>query len=313
MVAPLVTHDLAQVHKGHPTLAPGDVLVADRGLCAYAHLARLVQAGGHAARRVGARQMVNFTPGRPLVTPGVRRTPAVKGVPRARWRIALGVDDPRVTWLNPKTCPSWRTRATLTALPAALVLRELRDQIGTPDCRTREITLVTMFLDAESYPGTDLAVVYRQRGQVETSLAQLKTRRRMEVWHGQTVPGVLKALSVFAIVDTLVRLVMWHSAVLQHFAVERISCLDALRWLGAPNTGTPLGALIVNAIRPHRVESRVKKRRPKRFPLDEHTPGRTPSAIGTASVQRLTSCHSAKSPLQCRINTVPNTRRPSHR
>jgi hypothetical protein len=49
--------------------------------------------------------------------------------------------------------------------------------------------------------------------------------------------------------------------------VERISFLDALRWLGAPSTGMPLGALIVNPVRPHRVEPRVKKRRPKSFPL----------------------------------------------
>src|SRR5215510_7755754 len=39
VVAPLLTHDLAQVQKVHPALEPGDVLVADRGLCAYAHLA----------------------------------------------------------------------------------------------------------------------------------------------------------------------------------------------------------------------------------------------------------------------------------
>jgi hypothetical protein len=54
---------------------------------------------------------------------------------------------------------------------------------------------------------------------------------------GQTVPGVLKALTVFAIVDTLVRLVMRLSATLQHIGVGRISFLDALRWLGAPSTG----------------------------------------------------------------------------
>jgi hypothetical protein len=44
VVAPLFTHDLAQVHKVHPTLHPGDMLVADRGLCSYAHLALLVPA-----------------------------------------------------------------------------------------------------------------------------------------------------------------------------------------------------------------------------------------------------------------------------
>jgi hypothetical protein len=54
---------------------------------------------------------------------------------------------------------------------------------------------------------------------------------------------------------------------LQHIGVERMSFLDALRWLGAPSTGIPLGALIVNPVRPQRVEPRVKKRRPKSFPL----------------------------------------------
>jgi hypothetical protein len=90
---------------------------------------------------------------------------------------------------------------------------------------------------------------------------------RMDVWHGNTGPGVLQELTVFAIVDNRVRMVMWHSATLQRISVERISVLDALRWLGAPHTGIPLRALIVNPIRPHRGEPRVKKRRPKSFPF----------------------------------------------
>jgi hypothetical protein len=90
---------------------------------------------------------------------------------------------------------------------------------------------------------------------------------QMDVLHGKTVAGTLKELTVFAMVYNLVRLVMRQSATLQHTAAERISCLDALRWLGAPRTGMPLVGLIVNPIRPHRVEPRVKKRRPKPFPL----------------------------------------------
>jgi hypothetical protein len=117
VVAPLLTHDLAQVQQVHPLLAPEDVLVADRGLCSYAHLALLVQAGVHAVLRIGARQIVDFTPGRPFVRPSVRRTPAVKGVPRSRWLTALGVNDQLAAWLKPKTCPSWLTREALAALP----------------------------------------------------------------------------------------------------------------------------------------------------------------------------------------------------
>ena len=62
---------------------------------------------------------------------------------------------------------------------------------------------------------------------------------KTDVWHGQTVPGVLKELTIFALVYNLVRLVMWPSATLQQISVERISFLDALRWLGTPSTGMP--------------------------------------------------------------------------
>ncbi len=49
--------------------------------------------------------------------------------------------------------------------------------------------------------------------------------------------------------------------------IRGICILDALRWLGAPDTGVPLEALFVNPARPNRVEPRVKKRRPKAFPF----------------------------------------------
>jgi hypothetical protein len=112
VVAPLLTHDLAPVQAGPPSRHAGDVLVADRGLCSYAPLALLVQAGVHAVLRVGARQMVDCTPGRPCVRPSVRRTAAVKGMPRSRWLTALGGQDQLVAWLKPKTCPSWLSRET---------------------------------------------------------------------------------------------------------------------------------------------------------------------------------------------------------
>jgi IS4 transposase len=119
------------------------------------------------------------------------------------------------------------------------VRREVRYRIGTPGFRTREITRVTTLLDAEAYGVSDLAELYRQRWRVETSLAQLKTTMQMDVLHCKTVPGVLKELTMFAIVYNLVRLVMRQSATLQHTDVERISFLDALRWLSAPSTGMP--------------------------------------------------------------------------
>ena len=267
VVAPRLTHDLAHVQAVHPSLQAGDVLVADRGLCSYAHLALLVQTGVHAVLRVWARQIVDFTPGRPCVTPGVRRTPAVTGIPRSRWLKTLGVHDQRVTRFKPKTCPSWLPREALAALPETLVLREARYHFDRPGFRTRQMTLVTTLLDADIYRGADLAELYHQRWQVETALAHLTTTMQMDVLRCKTVAGVLKELTIFALAYNLVRLVMGQSAILQHLGVERISVVDALRGLGAPSTGGPLRALRTNPIRPQRVEPRVKKRRPKSFPF----------------------------------------------
>ena len=169
--------------------------------------------------------------------------------------------------LRPADSTAWLARETLGGWPEALVRREVRYGIGTPGFGTRQMTLVTTRLDAEVYRVADLAERYRQRGQVETSLAYLKTTMQMDVLHGQIVPGVRKELTVFAIVYNLVRMSMCQAATLQRIGVARISFVEALRWLGAPSTGVPLGALIVTPVRPYRVEPRVKKRRPKSFPF----------------------------------------------
>ena len=68
-------------------------------------------------------------------------------------------------------------------------------------------------------------------------------------------------------VYNLVRIVIWHSATPQNIPAERIRLLDARRWLGAPSTAMPSGALLVNPVRPYRVEPRGKRRRPKPVPL----------------------------------------------
>jgi hypothetical protein len=48
---------------------------------------------------------------------------------------------------------------------------------------------------------------------------------------------------------------------------ERISFIDAWRWLRHARPGDALPKLVVNPERPGRVEPRVRKRRPKQFPV----------------------------------------------
>src|SRR5262249_48053356 len=51
LAAPLRSHEMAGVGGILPLLSPGDVLVADRGFCSFAHLALLVSKGVHAVFR----------------------------------------------------------------------------------------------------------------------------------------------------------------------------------------------------------------------------------------------------------------------
>jgi hypothetical protein len=160
---------------------------------------------------------------------GVRRTPAVKGLPRSRWLPALGIHDSLRTFDKPKTRPTWPAQETWAALLEALGLREGCDPPSMSGYRTRRVTLVTTRLAAEVYSIANRAELSRLRWQAETALAPRKTTRQMGVLHGKTVPGVLKEWTVFALVDHLARMVMWQSTARQHMSVERMSFLDALR------------------------------------------------------------------------------------
>jgi hypothetical protein len=88
---------------------------------------------------------------------------------------------------------------------------------------------------------------------------------KMEILHCQTVQGVLKELAMFALAYNLVRLVMIEASSRQNVPLDRISFIDALRWLRTAKPGEPLPDLIVNPHRPDRFEPRVVKRRPKEY------------------------------------------------
>ena len=74
-------------------------------------------------------------------------------------------------------------------------------------------------------------------------------------------------MMVYGIVYNLVRTVMGEAARRQRVAVDRVSFIDALRWLQEAKPGEALPRLMVNPERPGRYEPRVRKRRPKEFPV----------------------------------------------
>jgi DDE family transposase len=262
--APLHSHDMSLVGILHSFLKVNDLLVADRGFCSYAHIAVAIREGWHAVFRVHQKQIVDFTPGRPHAHPKSHRAP--KGMPRSRWVRAIALGDQIVEWFKPVRRPTWMSAEHYASLPDSILVRELRYRIHVPGFRTREVTLATTLLDGDIYPSEELAKLYGKRWNVELHLRQMKQTMGMDVLHCKTLKGVMKELVVYAMVYNLVRTVICEAARRQGEELERISFVDALRWLATAKEGQDLPRLVVNPYRPNRAEPRVIKRRPKQYP-----------------------------------------------
>jgi Transposase DDE domain len=265
-VAPMNTHDSAALANADTILERGDLVIADRGFSSFVHLARLHQRGIHALFRVHQRQIVDFRPHRRHATPTMTDAETA-GRPRSRWLKRLGKHDQIVEYLKPARKPDWMNASDYAALPETLAVRELRFRVGIPGCRVRSITIVTTLLDARRYPAKVVARLYQRRWQIEVDFRHLKQTLNMEVLHCQSVPGVVKELLVFVAVYNLVRRVMVEAARRQGLEPRRISFVDALRWLRSAKSGHAMPTLLVIPERPIRFEPRVRKRRPKQYPL----------------------------------------------
>jgi hypothetical protein len=263
LALPLRSHDLAHAAALHPALRPGDVLVGDRAFSSYAHLALCRRRGLHGLFRVHQKQIVSFRCHRRHQT---AREPA-PGQPTSRWLRRLGHRDQLVEYVKPAARPEWMSAEEWQRLPQTLVVREVRYRVGVPGVRTKEVTLVTTLLDPDRYSAKELARLYGLRWGVETNLRHLKQTLGMDRLHCTTVAGVLKELTMFVLLYNLVRRVMAAAAARQKVAVERISFIDAWRWLQQAEPTSALPDLVVNPHLPGRHEPRVRKRRPKEFSI----------------------------------------------
>jgi hypothetical protein len=264
LASPMRTHDMKHAACMHPEMQEGDILVADRGLCSFAHMALLFMRKMHAVFRCHQKQIVNFRVGRKHVQRGQK---GQKGRPHSRYLRRLGRLDQLVEYTKPKSKPTWMDDESYAALPDTLTVREVRYRTRQRGHRTRVITLVTTLLDANAYPAADLAELYLSRWQIEVNFRHLKTTMGMEVLHTKSVENVLKELCMFAIAYNLVRLVMLEASRSQKVPLERISFVDALRWLRDTPAWKLLTRLVVNPLRPDRLEPRVLKRRMKEYNL----------------------------------------------
>jgi hypothetical protein len=254
---PLYTHEQSKIWMLHPLLKSGDLLVGDRGFCSFVHLAMLQARGVKACFRCHHRQKVDFRRGRKnqATFSAANRT----GRPTSEFVRRLGKHDQIVRWKRPSVMPAWMTAEQWAAMPEWLEVRELRYTLRSNGQRTHVVTIATTLLDETAYPKADVTELYGMRWRVETRFSELKTTLKMRKLKSKSAEGVLKELAVYCLVYNMVRAVATAAGLRQKVPPERISFVDALRWLLWAQPGAPIPDLIVNPLRPNRHEPRAMK------------------------------------------------------
>lgn len=267
----LKVHEMSQLAGLHAGVCRGDVLLADRAFCSFAHLALLAAISADAVFRTHQAQIVDFTPGRSHRPRrgGKKEKRRRRGVPTSRFVRKLGKEDQIVEWTRPANRPTWMTIEKFAALPETLEVRELRYRITARGMRTRVVDISTTLLDPMRYPKREVARLYGLRWEIETNFRHLKTTMNMESLKCKTPDGVMKELMIYTLVYNLVRAAMTAAAERQEIAdANRVSFIDTLRHLCAllaAHRKEVSPELLVNPARKGRRCPRVLKRRPKEY------------------------------------------------
>jgi hypothetical protein len=248
LINPYRTHESSQTAKLHPELRAQDILLADRAYCSFVHLALLVLQACHGVFRAHQRVLWTF---------------GGAGL-QARIERSLGRDDRVVIYRKPRQRPDWMSEADYAALPSELTVRELRYRVTEKGFRSRRIMLVTTLLDPVRYPKAELARLYGLRWQIETQFRHLKSTLKMAVLKGKSAAIIEREILGYVLVYNLVAREIRSITQERHIAPDRISFIDAVRWLLA---GMCSGvALLKNPLRPGRFQPRVRKRRSVTYP-----------------------------------------------
>lgn len=237
-------------------LQAGDILLGDRHYCTYYHVAKLLAKGADALFRLhGSRA----------------------------WPKGLKGNDLTVEWTRPAfgRQPEHISREDWESLPERLSIRYVRFEVSRAGYRTREVRLATTL---KSVPATTLAKLYHARWHIELGFDDFKTTLGMDFVDAKSPAMAWKMILMFLLAHNLVRaLILQASHLPQAPEARRLSfkgTLDALHRFApeiaaaSPTQGRCLHTRMLETIakdplpeRPERIEARVRKRRPKNYPL----------------------------------------------
>jgi hypothetical protein len=252
--------ELGMLRKLWDIMLPGDVMLADRYMCAWYEIFMLRERGVDSVTRLSIHRSADFRRGR-----------------------RLGKGDHIVEWQRPSIIRSI-DRQTFKSLPEFLTVRETRVQVEQPGFRSRNIIVVTTLLDAEEITASDLAELYRARWNAELDLRSLKQTMQMDILRCKSPELVHKEIWTHILAYNLVRTVIAQAASKHDVEPRSISFKGAIQTLEAFQ---PLIAIqgerdsafrrelyqqLLDAIATHRVadrpdrfEPRQRKRRQKKY------------------------------------------------
>lgn len=253
-------HDLSLFCLVRTTFEAGDILLADRGFCCYVEMALMQQQGVDTVVRLHQRRKPDFRRGR-----------------------ILGIEDHIVLWTKPQNPPRRLSKKDFYSISETLAVREIRYRLDIKGFRPQTITLATTLLDAEVYPPEELADLYFQRWVMELDFRHIKITMQMDVLRCKTPHMIRKEFWCHLLAYNLIRHLIWEARQNEMVCHGRSSFKGAIQYLisfrAFYSVATPqqknvvLKRLFVSIstqqvpYRPHRVEPRVKKRRPKKYKL----------------------------------------------
>jgi len=236
LAGPLYRHEASGVIRLHRQLRTGDILLADRAFCSFVHVALLSRRGVFVCFRLHQR--------RKSVSRGLER------------------------WRRPARCPDWMDPRQFAALPESIEVRIVRYTIKRNGYRTKHVAVATTLMDEQTWPDAKIAELYGHRWTIETCFDHLKTTMKMSVLKCRTVGGIRRELMMYLIAYNLIRLAMLAWALENQTEVNRVSFVDAMRYLAARLLGLDgVRRLLVNPHRPGRRQLRVIRRRMKEYDL----------------------------------------------
>ncbi|MGD0138155.1 MAG: IS4 family transposase [Tepidisphaeraceae bacterium] len=231
-------------------LQPGDVLLLDRGFAGFAQVAMMLAAGVHCCMRLPQWLAV-----------------VGRGKGNRRRIRKLGRNDLLVRWIKPNQSAGWMSRNKWALLPAELMLRQINFRIKRPGFRHQWMRVITTLLDPKRYPAEQIIELYAKRWQVEVCFRDMKRTLGMKQMRSRSVAGVRKEICAFVLLYNLIRHVMRRAAAAMNVEPDRVSFIDAMRWLLWSPPGTALDKLVVNPRRGRKPEPRVLKRGSHKYPL----------------------------------------------